>query len=345
MTQTALDLGIAAFEERKAKHPQTRWYPPTCHMSTINEDKTCKCGSSMHLPSAGGKISDAGVFDLRRGKDGAFRWPAPKKQSTKPSVVPAKTIESIAACAGLGLAYWSEHWKPGYVWAVDENQQPHAVEIGRKDGTARHSCYSFTIEDQAGPCTHPTKGESMNWAKPVTMGGLMIMMDLPGWGADPTPTPGIDRSVPEKFDVAEKFDPALHAYELIDTNKDPARRFVTHAERGRGPFGAEITLDAQESASLANKMAALDEGKSAPKVSKPKRSKPNPTPPPAVEVDPVRTTRQVISDIECTDDNDYSFIETADLIVAYYRCTEEQGEIEQIIGAELDRRDSLPEEN
>jgi hypothetical protein len=42
------------------------------------------------------------------------------------------TREAMAACAAVGLAYWSDHPKPSHVWAVDADQQPHPVRIDRK---------------------------------------------------------------------------------------------------------------------------------------------------------------------------------------------------------------------
>lgn len=51
--------------------------------------------------------------------------------------VPQQTQERLAACAAVGLGYWSGHPRAGWAWAVDDAQQAHAVEIDRKRGRAR----------------------------------------------------------------------------------------------------------------------------------------------------------------------------------------------------------------
>lgn len=38
-----------------------------------------------------------------------------------------ETRGKMAACEAVGLEYWSDHPKPGCVWAVDGNQQAHVV--------------------------------------------------------------------------------------------------------------------------------------------------------------------------------------------------------------------------
>lgn len=48
--------------------------------------------------------------------------------------LPKNTATKAAACAALGLSYWADHPRPGYVWAVDGRryvpvliQGPHAA--------------------------------------------------------------------------------------------------------------------------------------------------------------------------------------------------------------------------
>lgn len=81
------------------------------------------------------KISDTGPLGLRRGKDGAYRWPTTKPPRPK-SLLPTSTCENIAACTALGLSYWSEGPRPGQLWAVDAEQRPHIVDIDRTRRTA-----------------------------------------------------------------------------------------------------------------------------------------------------------------------------------------------------------------
>lgn len=42
------------------------------------------------------------------------------------------TQQKITACEALGLSYWADHPAAGCVWAVDDNQQAHAVRWYRK---------------------------------------------------------------------------------------------------------------------------------------------------------------------------------------------------------------------
>lgn len=60
--------------------------------------------------------------------------PAPADGLRRPIV--KATREAMAACAAVGLAYWSDHPQPGHVWAVDAAQQPHPVRIDRKRNLA-----------------------------------------------------------------------------------------------------------------------------------------------------------------------------------------------------------------
>lgn len=47
------------------------------------------------------------------------------------------TAARIAACAAVGLSYWSGHPQAGHLWAVDDNQRAHAVQIDAKGQRAR----------------------------------------------------------------------------------------------------------------------------------------------------------------------------------------------------------------
>lgn len=51
--------------------------------------------------------------------------------------LPKTTAARLAACAAVGLSYWSGHPLAGHVWAVDDTQQAHAVQVDYKRGQAR----------------------------------------------------------------------------------------------------------------------------------------------------------------------------------------------------------------
>jgi ferredoxin len=56
--------------------------------------------------------------------------------------LPKRTIEALAACEAVGLMFWSDHPRRRHVWAVDERQQAHVVQIDSDACTARHVCGS-----------------------------------------------------------------------------------------------------------------------------------------------------------------------------------------------------------
>jgi hypothetical protein len=51
--------------------------------------------------------------------------------------VPASVQARVAACAAVGLSYWSGHPVAGCVWAVDSDQAAHVVKIDYKGSRAR----------------------------------------------------------------------------------------------------------------------------------------------------------------------------------------------------------------
>lgn len=60
---------------------------------------------------------------------------------TAPIKLTKRTSEAVAACAALGLSYWSDAAQQGCVWAVDATTQlPHLVRVDRKNSVATHAC-------------------------------------------------------------------------------------------------------------------------------------------------------------------------------------------------------------
>jgi hypothetical protein len=64
--------------------------------------------------------------------------------------LPARTREHLAACDAVGLHYWAEAPSAGHIWAVDDAQHAHLVQIDRDAGTARLAGH---IADEAEPYT------------------------------------------------------------------------------------------------------------------------------------------------------------------------------------------------
>lgn len=137
-TQTALDLGRAFIAELRAQHPNTRWSEPTCYAPpcTCPTVQKSRGGKPAHVPhiDRDSRITATGPYGLRRGKDGAYRWPR-STGARFTGELPADTARKMAACAEAGLAYWSDAPR-GYVWAVDSARQAYLVRI--TDGRVVH---------------------------------------------------------------------------------------------------------------------------------------------------------------------------------------------------------------
>lgn len=188
---TSLDQGIARIAHFRAKYPQTTWGDPICYSDE------CRCPPDYHL-AASALISDSGPFGLRRNKAGAFVFPrggSPKYTGT----VTKRTLENIAACAAVGLHFWSENKAVGMLWGVDDDQRAHRVRINRPHQTSSHYCdrnyrilpfsdapeVLLTDERQ---CVHAVKGEA-RWAVANTMSVLRDQLALEIGGQFDTEAP------------------------------------------------------------------------------------------------------------------------------------------------------------
>ncbi len=125
---------------------RVRYTPPKCHDERHNGeggrvDQVCQHAAGYHEPSRIER-SNASYFGLVRRRDGAVVFKV--EDFTKRRAIPSGTRENIAACAALGLSYWSGHPAAGHVWAVDNHQQAHAVKIDRKASKAMHACSLHT---------------------------------------------------------------------------------------------------------------------------------------------------------------------------------------------------------
>jgi hypothetical protein len=117
-----------------------RYTPPKCCDERHNGeggrvDQVCSHAESFHTPSGESRPEGGSVnlpFGLRRDKNGASFWP--REDYTKQRAIPPRTRESIAACAALGLSYWSEAPGINRLWAIDGQQEAHEVRIDRKNG-------------------------------------------------------------------------------------------------------------------------------------------------------------------------------------------------------------------
>lgn len=120
-----------------------------------------------------------------RGKSrkGFGLWIRPR---TTPTVkaVPTRIRENIAACAALGLSYWSEAPDHGALWALDTETVIHMVMITRHSNTAKHICgtdKALRYGDTRRRCTGT--GENAEYAATPDDEGLWALADF-------RPTPG-----------------------------------------------------------------------------------------------------------------------------------------------------------
>ncbi|MBV8178644.1 MAG: hypothetical protein JOY55_19835 [Mycobacterium sp.] len=91
--------------------------------------------SDPHEPAGADLDESLRFYGLRRAADGSHTWI--RRQAPRPeSAIPARTLENLAACAALGLAYWSEAPGANRLWAIDDDRQPHQVTIDRRCQTA-----------------------------------------------------------------------------------------------------------------------------------------------------------------------------------------------------------------
>jgi hypothetical protein len=92
----------------------------------------------------------------------------PRSETTVARAIPTRTLQSIAACSALGLSYWADHPKPGYLWAVDPDKQEFVpVHIQRRAGlvelaTVPEGCHS--LADSRVPIAMDTH---VVWGTPV----------------------------------------------------------------------------------------------------------------------------------------------------------------------------------
>lgn len=74
------------------------------------------------------------------------------KTTPRTRTIPNRDRENIAACAALGLTFWSGHPAAGSLWATDFAGRFHQVRINRKTRQSWHVCsttHRWPPHDQA----------------------------------------------------------------------------------------------------------------------------------------------------------------------------------------------------
>lgn len=128
-----------------------------------------------------------------RGKSrkGFGLWIRPR---TTPTIraVPIRIRENIAACAALGLSYWSEAPPNCALWALDSEQEIHMVQVERTNGAVRHLCgqdEARGYRDTRDGCRD--SGRRAEYVVPENDNALWDLADFcfPRTRLDPTPNP------------------------------------------------------------------------------------------------------------------------------------------------------------
>ena len=205
----------------------TRFVPVVC-----SDEKRGFICTHKHLATAPDLDENLRAVGMRRGKDGAARFPAPTR-SRGSATIAARTRENIAACAALGLSYWSDHARPHLLWAVDDQQVAHSVRVDRKSGRVEHVCAKWTegIDDRV--C--PDAGRSRSYTVPAnTAATLELLADADAPPApEPAPRSKADREVSAMASKVLKKDDTPKPVKLTAAEKRAikARNAANEAKR------------------------------------------------------------------------------------------------------------------
>lgn len=162
-TQTSIERAREEFLVimGKAAGP-TRFTEPRC--ADEQADGVCKCPQTTHtvdtrFHDTGVSRPACGVYDgwVRR-RDGSV-WLRPHPSTpAKPTKIPKRTIENMAAASALGLAYWSEAPGANKIYAVDNDGHAHTLLLDRKAFKVEHYCHqTWRFDPHAGGPRHETK--------------------------------------------------------------------------------------------------------------------------------------------------------------------------------------------
>lgn len=152
-----------------------RYTPPRCHdwvdhvYQQVPLDQ-CRHAASFHETSGADLFENARYFGLRMNKAGAYEFKKEPKLSTSGVKIPDRTAENIAACAAVGLSYWSEAPGINRLWAVDDQREAHEIRIDRKRGTAV-TAYNNTAQGY--------RTVTGSWVKPADTEQVFALLDVP----------------------------------------------------------------------------------------------------------------------------------------------------------------------
>lgn len=196
-------LGNAATIAAKLAGTPTRYVLPICH----DFPEGCKHAAGYHTTTKADLNVSHRFFGLTRRPDGSAHLTS-TGSAPKRGKVPVRVCESVAACAAVGLNYWSEAPGPGGVWAVDGAQQAHLVKVDRREHRVTVVCgpgRSLAAADHS--CQY--RGREETYDVPKTNDDLAALM--------------CNDTVNESSDARADLD---------DVPEDPIAEFVTPRSEG-----------------------------------------------------------------------------------------------------------------
>ena len=152
----------------------TRYTPPTCD----SHPSKCSHAETYHVP-AGADLNDSlRFFGLTRRADGSTHLHAPTQRPR--AVAPARTRENVAACAAVGLSFWSEAPVLNGIWAVDNAQCAHLVKIDRRANRVYVACMAdHSLAAANHTCQYRAAGDQ-TYTVPTSNDDLAELMDSTG---------------------------------------------------------------------------------------------------------------------------------------------------------------------
>lgn len=162
-------LAIAA----KLAGTPTRYTPPTCDSYPAK----CSHAATYHVPAKADLNETLRFFGLTRRADGSVRLSAPTNRPQ--TVAPARTRENVAACAAVGLSFWSEAPVPNGMWAVDATQRAHLVKVDRRAHRAYVACMDeHPLAAAAHTCQYRAGGDQ-TYTVPASNDAMAALLEAP----------------------------------------------------------------------------------------------------------------------------------------------------------------------
>ena len=149
-----------------------RYIEPACR----DYPQACQHAAGFHEPSGTDLNETLRFFGLKRRPDGSAHLAAPSQRRV--TVIPARTRENVAACAAVGLSFWSEAPLPNGMWAVDESQHAHLVKVDRR---AQHAYVACTTDHPLSAAAHHCQyqvGGNQPYAVPATNDQLASLLSF-----------------------------------------------------------------------------------------------------------------------------------------------------------------------